>query len=198
MIRFYPIFSGFVVIAMVALGSPAFTAFFSSGNGTAVHKKIPRIPVTRLSNAGEILYPLPGKDWVFLYAGYSTCGTVCPASTGKLKRLSRLTEGQNIAYHFLTITPESDGEAELSRWNNRMDGLFQVYRPGSSKEAANFLRRLGGRTSWLVREDPDHTDFIYLIDPGGSLRMIYADSGITIEQMHEDVTELEARWEEGK
>ena len=116
--------------------------------------------------------------WMLVYFGYTTCPDVCPtelqAMSATLDQLGPLAA--QVAPIFITIDPERDTPAALAdyvkQFDDRLVGLTgtpaqvaavaRVYRVYFSKVEAK------GGAPYMM----DHSSFLYLMGPDGSLRQL--------------------------
>ncbi|HZO95489.1 MAG TPA: SCO family protein [Candidatus Baltobacteraceae bacterium] len=118
---------------------------------------------------------------VILFFGYTHCPDVCPATMASLRRAyDDLTPAQraNVQVVFVTVDPERDGPRALGRFIDTFDPSF-VGLTGTEAQLAPierayhvFHQRIPGTRAdggYLVA----HTGAVYLIGPGGDLRVMH-------------------------
>ncbi|NXM89657.1 SCO2 protein, partial [Oenanthe oenanthe] len=123
-------------------------------------------------------------EWVLLYFGFTHCPDVCPEQLERLSRALELLERDPalppVRPLFVTVDPERDDEAALSRYlrdfHPRLLGLTGTAQ--QVKEAAAKFRvyvSAGPRDAdgdYAV----DHSVLTFLLDPDGAFRDCYGSS----------------------
>jgi len=161
------------VLAACAHAQPHFT-------GTALAPK-PAYDFTLTDQHGTpfTLSSQHGKA-VILFFGYTHCPDVCPATMAALRRADEdLAPAQRsrVQVVFVTVDPERDGPRALARFIEPFDPSFEAL-TGSEAQLGPierayhvFHQRIPGTrgTGYLIA----HTGAVYLIGPGGDLRVMH-------------------------
>ncbi len=130
-------------------------------------------------------------NYLFIYAGYTRCSTICGKSMQTLKRLSRLTN-VNTKYIFLSIDKKNDNLDIIKSYLKPFGNQFY----GFTKQDGN-LGNLGVELAiqfseiYFSNEYMNHTDNIYLINKEGILKMIYPSNLRNEVKILEDLNRLE-------
>jgi protein SCO1/2 len=128
--------------------------------------------------------------YIFLYAGYTRCGTICGNSMQTMRKLSTQTPS-NTKFIFLSIDPEFDKEDILQSYVSRLGEKFVGFRKKKDFSAGlttDLEIQFSGNS---LDTDRSHTDTIYLIDKAGKLRYIYPSSFRSQKSILEDFYKLE-------
>jgi protein SCO1/2 len=136
------------------------------------------------------LASLRGK-YVFLYFGYSHCTNECPAAMALMTqaRAQLGAQADKIQVVFVATDPPRDTPVEMAKFVDRFDPSF-VGATGS----ASALETVWAQYGVSVEDGGEtHSDYIYLIDPAGNLRMTFSEP-ITAEQISSDIKQLMRRF----
>jgi len=181
--------SGFLILFFLLLNSNL-RSNFELPYGFKVSKNISNEYF--LSTDGNSYKLSDFKDnYLFIYAGYTRCSTICGKSMQTLKRLSRLTN-KNTKFIFLSIDKGHDNleiiKTYLKPFGNQFYGFQKI--DGS---LGNLGVDLGIQFSenFLSNEFMNHSDNIYLINKEGTLKMIYTSNLRREEKILEDLKNLE-------
>ena len=118
---------------------------------------------------------------LLIYFGYTTCPDLCPTTLADFQavKASLGEEADNVAFVLVTVDPKRDTAARLSEYLAFFDPAFIGLRGDAAQTTAakqgygvyaQKVEQLNSATGYLV----DHTSMIYLIDPGGRLRLTYS------------------------
>jgi len=109
---------------------------------------------------------------VALYFGYTHCPDVCPLTLAELGRAVRLLgeDGSRVQVLFVTVDPRRDKPKALARYVRSFDPAFLgLY--GSDAQIAR------AADEFKVEAGEHHSIPVFLIDPGGRLRLVaHADA----------------------
>jgi cytochrome oxidase Cu insertion factor (SCO1/SenC/PrrC family) len=128
--------------------------------------------------------------YIFLYAGYTRCGTICGNSMQTLRRLSTLTPS-NTKFIFLSIDPGFDKQDILLSYVSRLGEKFVGLRKKNDFSAGLITDLEIQFSANSLDTDRSHTDTIFLIDKAGKLRYIYPSSFRSQESILKDFYTLE-------
>jgi protein SCO1/2 len=117
--------------------------------------------------------------WMLVYFGYTFCPDVCPtelqAVAASLDQLGPLAA--KVAPLFITIDPGRDTPTAIGQYTKLFDDRL-IGLTGSDKQIADVARayrvyyaraEAKGSTDYLM----DHSSFLYLMGPDGSLRYLF-------------------------
>lgn len=133
---------------------------------------------------------------VLMFFGYTHCPDVCPTALGVLaKTVGKLEkERDRVVVLFVSVDPERDSP-ELSQKYLSHFGQNFIGVTGSKEELDRitkdymaFYRKVKGnsKSGYLV----DHTAYIYLIDPEGTLKLIYSSSKQKPDLIADDIKRI--------
>lgn len=135
-------------------------------------------------------------DVVLLFFGYTYCPDVCPTTMSSMRQLQRALgrDAERVKVVFVTVDPERDTPEKTAEYARYFDPSF-LGLSGSSEELAGVWKDYGVYAQ-LNKSAPDddvytvdHSSQVYLIDPGGNLRLTYS-FGTPVENILEDVRYL--------
>jgi len=118
---------------------------------------------------------------VLLEFGFTNCPNVCPMSLGNLAILNQALqpgERQKVQVLFVTVDPQRDIPATLKEYMPFFDPSFRGL-TGSPDQIAQVAKQYGVYYRRLpIAGKPDgytmdHSAYLYVIDPGGRLRVTY-------------------------
>lgn len=130
---------------------------------------------------------------VALWFGYTFCPDVCPTTLAELSqaRTQLGSDGKHFRIVFVTVDPERDTPARLREYVKAFGGSFTAL-TGSPEKLAQARKAYGvvaekrvvagTAASYLI----DHSAFVYVIDPGGQLRVMFP-FGMSIPDMVHDI-----------
>lgn len=130
-----------------------------------------RGPVTLAGLRGKV---------VLLFFGYVTCPDVCPMTLANLEQAaSRLSpeERRQLQVVFVSVDPERDTPAILAEYTSSFD-LPALGATGSPAQVADLAERYAAQYERVempgsaLRYAVNHSAAVYLIDPGGRLRLL--------------------------
>jgi protein SCO1/2 len=132
---------------------------------------------------------------------FTTCGGICPATVGNLKRARReLADRPDVLLLSLTVDPATDDPARLARYGQavgiepagwklltgEVDAIYGLARASFFAESKAAAGTRGAR-------DFLHTENVYLVDGGGRLRGVYNGTlPLDVRRLVDDVRRLEA------
>ncbi len=126
---------------------------------------------------------LRGK-YVFLYFGYSHCTNACPAAMALMTQARNQLgkQGSQIQVVFVATDPPRDTPQAMAAFVDRFDPSY-VGATGTQAELSAVWAKYGVS----VQDGGEtHSDYIYLIDPSGNMRMTYSQP-ITAEEIAADL-----------
>ncbi len=134
---------------------------------------------------------------VFMFFGYTHCPDVCPAALQTLARTLKLLdeeERKKVQVLFISVDPERDTPEVSQKYAEFFYPTFlgltgtQEELRKVAKDYMAFYSKVEGKSEggYLV----DHTAYIYLIAPDGTLKLIYPSTKQKPELMAEDVKRL--------
>jgi len=182
--------SAIVAVALaVATSAPA--AEFKGGV-LAPPKAAPNVALDTQDGKSFELTRERGKV-VALWFGYTFCPDVCPTTLAELSqaRTQLGPDGKRFRIVFVTVDPERDTPARLREYVKAFGGSFTAL-TGSPEQLAQARKAYGvvaekrvvagTAASYLI----DHSAFVYVIDPGGQLRLMFP-FGMSIPDMVHDI-----------
>ncbi|MBY0439719.1 MAG: SCO family protein [Burkholderiales bacterium] len=117
---------------------------------------------------------------VLLFFGYVTCPDICPMTLANLQQaVARLSpdERRQVQVAFVTVDPERDTPAILAEYTAAFD-LPAVGLTGTPEQIAELAGRYAAQYQRVempgsaLRYAVNHSAAVYLIDPGGRLRLL--------------------------
>lgn len=170
-----------------------------SFNGTLYDKPAKEFCLTGWEDGKErkvCLSEFRGKA-VFMFFGYTHCPDVCPAALQTLARTMKLLdeeERSKVQVLFISVDPERDTPEVSQKYAEFFYPTFLglTGTPEEIKKVTKdymaFYSKVEGQSEggYLV----DHTAYIYLIAPDGTLKLIYPSTKQKPELMAEDVRKL--------
>ncbi len=170
-----------------------------SFNGTLYDKPAKEFCLTGWKDGKErkvCLSEFRGKA-VFMFFGYTHCPDVCPAALQTLARTMKLLdeeERSKVQVLFISVDPERDTPEVSQKYAEFFYPTFLglTGTPEEIKKVTKdymaFYSKVEGQSEggYLV----DHTAYIYLIAPDGTLKLIYPSTKQKPELMAEDVRKL--------
>jgi protein SCO1/2 len=132
-------------------------------------------------------------DVIAINFGYTFCPDVCPTTLAELAQVRAKLgpAGNRLRVVFVTVDPERDSAERLRAYTQAFDGTF-VGLTGSPEQLAAVQRSYGvvarkqtvrGTSAAYLM---DHTAFVYVVDPGGQLRLMFP-FGTSIDDMTHDI-----------
>jgi protein SCO1/2 len=157
-------------------------------NGSVINPPSPAPDFTLTDQHGRPfeLRSLRGQ-YVFLYFGYSHCTNECPAAMALMTQARRQlgSQADKIQVVFVATDPPRDTPEAMGTFVDRFDPSFI----GVTGAAAD-LQAVWAKYGVTVLDGGEtHSDYIYLIDPSGKLRMTYSQP-ITAEQISADLKQI--------
>ena len=161
-------------LSLLAVGCAVLVA--CSGDRTATQFRGVALP-TPLAKPSITLTDLNGQPYDFagatrdkvalLFFGYTHCPDVCPLTMATLGEAVRLLgdDGERVQGVFVTVDPRHDKPKALTQYVRSFhEGFLALY--GNKAETA--------RTAGEFRVEPGehHSTPVFLIDPGGRLRLV--------------------------
>ena len=145
--------------------------------------------------AAVSLADFEGK-WTAVFFGYTNCPDICPATLSLMKRaVDQLDadEREHVEVAFVSVDPERDTPARAAEYARAFDPAF-VGLTGTPEQIETVARAYGIHYARAEGTDAsgylvDHTSAILLLDPDGSLRMIWS-YGTTAGEIAEDLSRL--------
>ena len=165
---------------IITLGLALLSLFFfntdlkstlNSSYGLRVSKKLSE--ENFLSTDGNNYKISDFKDnYIFVYAGYTRCSTICGKSMLTLKKLSHLTN-KNTKFIFLSVDKKNDNLEIIKRYLKPFgDQFYGFQRRDGSLGTLGVDLAIQFSENYLSDEFMNHTDNIYLINKEGILKMI--------------------------
>jgi len=134
---------------------------------------------------------------VLMFFGYTHCPDVCPAALQVLAKTMELipeNKRDKVQVIFISVDPERDTPEKSQKYAEFFYPTF-IGVTGSPEEIQKvakdymaFYKKVesDSATGYLV----DHTAYIYLIDPKGTLKLIYPSTKQKPELMAEDIKQF--------
>ncbi len=157
-------------------------------NGSVINPPAPAADFTLVDqhNSPFQFSSLHGK-FVLLYFGYSHCTNECPAAMALMTQARRQlgSQADQVQVVFVATDPPRDTPQAMGEFVDRYDPSF-VGATGTKDQLASVWSSYG-----VAVEDggATHSDYIYVVDPSGNLRMTYSQP-ITAEQISADLKRL--------
>ena len=189
MIKTLIITSGLVLLSLFLFNTDLKSGLDSS-YGLKVSKKLTE--ESFLSTDGNSYKISDFKDnYLFVYAGYTRCSTICGKSMQTLKRLSRLTN-KNTKFIFLSVDKKNDNLENIKSYLKPFgDQFYGFQKPDGSLGTLGVDLAIQFSENYLSNEFMNHTDNIYLINKDGILKMIYPSNLRSEIKILEDLNSLE-------
>ncbi len=130
--------------------------------------------------------------WMLIYFGYTTCPDVCPTElqtiVEALDSLGR--QAAQVVPIFITIDPERDTQAHLADYVKLFDDRL-VGLTGTAQQIAAVARAYRVYYAKVTPKDSatylmDHTSFLYLMGPDGTLRALFRP-GTSVQELAEAI-----------
>lgn len=133
-------------------------------------------------------------SYLYLYFGYLQCQTICPKALGTLFQIAQAEKDPKLKFLFVSIDPKRDDNDTLRVFQENFDPRIQVVKSSAQNAQATLLDYHG----YLIQPPPgsedttelDHSGHLYLIDPAGQLRLIYAKNQQNPDRIIGDLTIL--------
>ncbi len=126
-------------------------------------------------------------EYVLMYFGFTNCTTECPATMAVLAKARSLLgeDGERFQVVLIATDPLRDTPQSMGTFLNRFDPTF-IGATGTEGQLQPVWRDYG-----VTVEDggETHSNYIYLIDPNGDLRMTYSFP-TTAEELAADLRQL--------
>jgi protein SCO1/2 len=172
--RFFWIGTGILVLVVLAATA---ALIYKNANqtyhGSVINPPAPAAGFSLLNQSGGIirLSDYRGK-YVLLYFGYSHCPNECPVSMAVLAKVRSLLGAQAGQVQVLLVStdPAGDTQQSMSDFLNRFDPTF-VGAIGTLSELQPVWKDYGVT---ILDGGGTHSDYTYLIDPQGNIRLTYA------------------------
>ncbi len=182
------------VLLLALAACPAVLAAASAGLPVNPPKPVATHTLTDQEGRAVVLPAADGR-WQLVFFGYSHCADVCPLTLHKVSTLLRRlgTAAQNVTAAFVSLDSERDSPERLREYVVQFDARIQglTGEPETLRAAAAELgvlvRRYRGKTA--LAYTLQHSSFVYLVDPKGRLRQIYAPA-VAAEAMAADLARL--------
>jgi protein SCO1/2 len=175
--RFFWVGTG--ILVLVVLAAAAALIFKNASKtfyGSVINPPSPASDFSLLDQAGGIvrLSDYRGK-YVLLYFGYSHCPNECPVSMAVLaKARSELgAQATNVQVILVSTDPARDSPQAMGDFVNRFDPTF-VGATGTPAELQPVWKDYG---VIVLDGGETHSNYTYLIDLQGNLRLTYAYPG---------------------
>lgn len=181
---FYPVFAaGFtLILALPWIGG---FSLFQHYHGLLQAMPAQDFTLDDRSDAPVTLSQLTNKP-VFLSFGYQHCQQSCPTQRAIMLQLAaKLRQQAHIVW--ISLTPEAD-KLTASSASAPILELF----PKTTHEALKLAAAYRQKTSPGANSghNPDHNDYIYLIDTSNTVRLLYQSSKVSTSSIVEDFYKL--------
>ncbi len=117
--------------------------------------------------------------WMLIYFGYTTCPDVCPTELQTIAAAleSLGPQAAQVVPIFITVDPERDIQARLADYVKLFDDRL-VGLTGTPQQIAAVARAFRVYYAKVTPKDSatylmDHTSFVYLMGPDGTLRALF-------------------------
>ena len=183
------IWVGTAILVLVILAT-SMAIFYKSANqvfnGSVINPPAPAADFSLNNQTGGTvkLSNYRGK-YVLLYFGYSHCTNECPVSMAVLaKARSELSEQQagQVQAILVSTDPAHDTQQSMKDFLNRFDPTFI----GATGDLARLQPIWKDYGVTVLDGGETHSNYIYLIDPAGNIRLTYAYPG-TAEEISADL-----------
>ena len=192
--RYYLPLAVLVFIALTWLGIMAFLSA-DGGSFYGDEYRRPALDFSLSDHRGDIfsLSDHPEKA-VLLNFGFTNCPDICPTTLGMLGKVLDLVEDERIMALFITVDPDRDTVARLGGYipffHDRIVGLT-----GPQQE----IKRVNDACGTFYSKEPGdseqdysmvHSPAVYLIGPGGEMRLRYPAEKLDPKKIADDVKRL--------
>ena len=172
--RFFWVGTGILVLVVLAA---AIALIFKNANqpyfGSVINPPGPAADFSLQDQSGGTirLSDYRGK-YVLLYFGYSHCPNECPVSMAVLAKVRSLLGAQagQVQVLFVSTDPAHDTQQSMTDFLNRFDPSFM----GAMGSLAALQPVWKDYGVTILDGGGTHSDYTYLIDPQGNLRLTYA------------------------
>lgn len=165
---------------------------FSGLYGWPIYKKAFNFHLKNHENKTIQLSDMSGK-YRFLYFGYTQCKIICPQSMGRLYRIAQEITREDVEFIFISIDPKRDTLAKLKKYKKAFGSKFTVltsYQPNILKKVTREYKIIASVAPSDLGRDFNHSDYIYLIDKKGIIRVMYINSHQNIKKIIQDIEKL--------
>lgn len=138
--------------------------------------------VSLVRHDGSVFRMQDLKQWTLAYFGYSYCPDVCPITLSVLSAAAQQVEptpvGDQLGYLFVSLDPDRDTPERLATYTP----FFHTDLVGVTGDPVS-INRVAVSLGILYTQPPpgdasgdytiDHSDSLYLFEPGGALRAVF-------------------------
>ncbi len=165
-------------------------------HGSIIEPAQPASPIHLVDQLGHDfrLDGLHGKV-ALIYFGYTNCADACPATLTSLKEVKTVLgkDAAKVQVIFVTVDPEWDTSARLKDYLAGFDPTF-IGLTGSVAQLQDVWKNYG---VWAERDEAlgktavsiNHSTALYLVDPGGNLRLTYT-SDFSVSDLVGDIHQI--------
>jgi protein SCO1/2 len=171
--RFFWVVTGILVVIVLAAAVATYvTRMPHTYYGSVINPPSPAPDFSLTNQSGQTvkLSAFRGK-YVLLYFGYTHCTNECPATMAILAKARSLqgTQAGEIQIVFIATDPARDTPQAVGEFLNRFDPSF-IGATGTQAELQPVWAEYGVTVD---NGGETHSSYVYLIDPGGNLRLTY-------------------------
>jgi protein SCO1/2 len=161
-----------ILVVLAALATVVAVRTTQTFHGSVINppSHAPDFSLTSQTGKSFKLSEYRGK-YVLLFFGYTHCTNECPATMAILMKARSLLGAQadRIQVLFVSTDPTHDTPQAVGEFLNRFDSSF-VGGTGTPSELQPIWAEYGVT---VLDSGETHSSYVYLIDPGGNLRMTY-------------------------
>ncbi len=186
-----PIFLSFILIILS-------TFFFNAGRNEESNSTYGRTVSKELSN--QLYLGTDNKryrisdfkgNYLFIYAGYISCSTICGKSMQTLKRIANLTK-PDTKFIFLNVNYKNDEPEKINKYiRNFGDNFLGLQAADGTLGSLGKDLVIQYSKNSLFSESINHTDNIYLVNKKGILKLVYPSNLRNEEKILKDLNRLE-------
>ena len=159
--------------------------------GRSLHRPAPDFLLEDLDGRPVGRADLAGH-WTYLMFGYLDCDGLCQTQVLVLHQLRQALAGDGVRFVFIAMDHLRDSPERLRQF---LGGRFDDTRilRGASMNAVQTVARAwnaaysrGPGREYRI----DHPGFVYLVDPAGDIRLVYAGRALRADRMRADLVAL--------
>lgn len=154
-------------------------------------------PEFRASDAKGVIYDQSdlANQLSLVFFGNTRCASICAPRVNLFKRieleLSHLPDkGLSTRFIFITLDPEFDQAQRLDDYFQAHDDDFIALRILDDSFFMRLNAQLGFSAKPLAQGQFQHSDYIYLLEPNGNVRLSYSGTALDAKRIAQDIHSL--------
>ncbi|MEQ8496078.1 MAG: SCO family protein [Gammaproteobacteria bacterium] len=173
--------------------------------GRSIHLAAPEFTLEDLDGRAFGQADLTGT-WTYLMFGYVDCDGLCQSQVLVLHQLRQALAGEATRFVFIAMDPVRDTPERLRQFlgggaddtrvlrgatMGAVQAVARAWRAGFSRGPGTGVRDGTGTGTAIGNEYRiDHPGFVYLVDPGGVIRLVYAGRALRADRLRADLLSL--------